>query len=1162
MSIRTIKKNKFQDNEVVARVKMFHTNKGWMAATTKTMQLGIAAGAAVAAMGGGASMIASADTVQPESTSGTTTTATSDSVTTAKDVTDKAADSKSTTQDKATQNADSTSEDKTVTDSTSTDKNQNTEENTSSNKNESSDKTNDSTAKDETKPVESTDKNTTTDKTTPEVTKPAVDNQEKPVDKVEVPTTPEVTKPVENTGNTEEVNNETTQETPTDNQNKEEKPVENTENDKADATTPVTPEVSDQNKEINNKPVDKVEDSDVTTTSPEVGKDNLTQDQIKYQESLNDALDAIQNNTFFTEEQKKALSELLKTGKTEHPEDLPQNVTIDNGKIIMFTRGQDDNKVFIAINNAQNMNPDSVDTFATEFNKKGEGASVGPSVHLPQDKNVYTSHMVIYTEDGQHWDAWCLQPMAKGPFEVTGTIGTGQKIGMTLNKLDSQEMMDKYAALIGCAWYGYQGPAAIDKDTDLFNMYTHVAMSIVAWDTNFAGLRDYQTSHNQVTQAMIDKWRAIPEVKAILDKAYTFNADTMKNFNGKNYTFQAYDGHGLDKNGQMIENSQDLFSVQWMSTPVVPKVTTTTDFNETPAPSGDQVQISDKISITDLQKNQEYTVTSQLVDKKTGEVVGTYTETFNTGDSSSKDLIAKVTVSTAQHKDELGWKTTVTPKDSSLAGATHNDKLDDTNEDTPTSQETSVGTTATTGDGQKETGIGQNITIKDNVSYSGLNPGEQYTVKGTLMDKKTGKPVVVNGKEVTATTIFKASESGKGTVTVTFVLPDNIDLQGHDVVAFEELYASKGTLVGEHKDINDKGQTVGNKTVEIHTELTDNTNEQTKGSHDIPVGDGIHLKDEVSYSGLVEGQKYVMTGTLMDKETGKAVQVNGKDVTESVEFVAGKDGKGTVEVHFILPDDIALQGHELVAFEQLGTPGNEKVITKHENWFDKNQTVKIGHPDLHTVATDKNNSHNVVAGEHTTIVDQIQYHDLVPGQKYTVKGTLMDKTTGKAVLDANGKPVTVEKTFIPTTPDGTVSVEFNFDGTKYAGHTLVAFEDIYDEHGNLIEKHEDWNDLAETVYMKAPETPQKGTSTPEKPSTPTKTTPQVGTPAPQVVTPETPQVIDKVVQVGESQPQVGEATSEGVSLPQTGDKNTAAMLAAAGLIAGLGLAGLGKKKRA
>ena len=117
-----------------------------------------------------------------------------------------------------------------------------------------------------------------------------------------------------------------------------------------------------------------------------------------------------------------------------------------------------------------------------------------------------------------------------------------------------------------------------------------------------------------------------------------------------------------------------------------------------------------------------------------------------------------------------------------------------------------IKTTAKDKDTQKSEGIAKkNATIIDTVSYSGLIIGQEYTVKGVLMLKGTNKPLLVNGKEITAEKTF-VPEKSSGSVDVEFTF-DASALKGESVVVFEHLYAD-GVEVASHTDINDKGQTV------------------------------------------------------------------------------------------------------------------------------------------------------------------------------------------------------------------------------------------------------------------------------------------------------------------------------------------------------------------
>lgn len=162
---------------------------------------------------------------------------------------------------------------------------------------------------------------------------------------------------------------------------------------------------------------------------------------------------------------------------------------------------------------------------------------------------------------------------------------------------------------------------------------------------------------------------------------------------------------------------------------------------------------------------------------------------------------------------------------------------------TLTDEKIEIGTTAT----DQESGThcakpDEEVTIVDTVSYSGLVPGREYTLSGTLMNKETGKALTdESGNEITAETVFTAeSSSGKEEVTFTF---DASAMGGGAVVVFEDLYQDD-VLLATHAKITDEGQTV--YFPQIHTAASD---EQT-GTHTAFAEKEVTIHDTVSYSGL------------------------------------------------------------------------------------------------------------------------------------------------------------------------------------------------------------------------------------------------------------------------------------------------------------------------
>ena len=375
-----------------------------------------------------------------------------------------------------------------------------------------------------------------------------------------------------------------------------------------------------------------------------------------------------------------------------------------------------------------------------------------------------------------------------------------------------------------------------------------------------------------------------------------------------------------------------------------------------------------------------------------------------------------------------------------------------------------IGTTATSEDGHRVDPLGE-VTIFDEVSYTNLKPEKEYTVSGVLMDKATGKAFLdADGKEIKAETTFTPTQP-TGTVTVEFVF-NATGLHGKEVVAFETLYY-EGIELATHAEINDEGQTVELKNPQISTVAV-----TEDGSKTTLTADDVQITDTISYSDLTVGVEYRMTGILMDKATGKPfLDFDGNEVTAEATFTP-TDADGTVDVTFMFSSLHLKQDTEVVVFETLYREDIE--LATHAQIDDEGQTVKIRVPEIGTTATSED-GHRVDPLGEVTIFDEVSYTNLKPEKEYTVSGVLMDKATGKAFLDADGKEIKAETTFTPTQPTGTVTVEFVFNATGLHGKEVVAFETLYYE-GIELATHAEINDEGQTVELKNPEIGTKATA--------------------------------------------------------------------------------------
>ena len=248
---------------------------------------------------------------------------------------------------------------------------------------------------------------------------------------------------------------------------------------------------------------------------------------------------------------------------------------------------------------------------------------------------------------------------------------------------------------------------------------------------------------------------------------------------------------------------------------------------------------------------------------------------------------------------------------------------------------------------------------------------------------------------------------------------------------------------------------------EIHTTAYD----ASDSDHYVGVGT-VKISDKVEYSHLVAGKTYTVIGELHDAATGDAVTVNGQAITAEKTFTA-EDSAGSVTLDYAF-DSYDLKGKTLVVYETL-TDAKGAKLAEHRNKSDVSQQVTVLTPKLSTSAVgDADNSKSVTAEGDVTVTDYVRYTGLTAGQTYTLTGTLMDKSTKKSFVDADGNPVTATAEFTAEAESGTATVTFTFNASSIkTGTKLIAFETL-STNGIEIADHKDINDIDQTVTVKAP----------------------------------------------------------------------------------------------
>ena len=299
-----------------------------------------------------------------------------------------------------------------------------------------------------------------------------------------------------------------------------------------------------------------------------------------------------------------------------------------------------------------------------------------------------------------------------------------------------------------------------------------------------------------------------------------------------------------------------------------------------------------------------------------------------------------------------------------------------------------IGTKATV-EGEKEVDPLDKVTLTDTVSYTGLVPGKEYKVTGVLMDKETGEKLLVDGKGITAETVF-VPETKNGSVDVTFIF-DATGLHGKEIVVFEDLYR-ENVLLATHTDINDEGQTVKIKNPEIGTKAT------ADGKKEI-TADKITITDVVSYTDLTPGKEYKLTGVLMNKATNDKLLIDGKEITAEATFTP-KATTGEVEMTFTFDARELTAETEVVVFETLYRDGIE--IAVHADIEDEGQTVKILplHGSIMTTKVNADDPTDKISGATFGVYSDADGDGIFNAKTDKLVGTLQEGDTGVYTLDS------------------------------------------------------------------------------------------------------------------------------------------------------------------
>lgn len=407
----------------------------------------------------------------------------------------------------------------------------------------------------------------------------------------------------------------------------------------------------------------------------------------------------------------------------------------------------------------------------------------------------------------------------------------------------------------------------------------------------------------------------------------------------------------------------------------------------------------------------------------------------------------------------------------------------------PVAPEPSIGTTLEGSDGAKVIDTAgkadtDTVTLIDKVAFKNLKGGQNYVIKGELVDGDGNSVGVTGVSDPFDPKASGATDSGSGyysgTINIKFQVPVAKIRENAKLVAFETLYQGtnpeNGTKVTEHKDKTDENQTVTEKP-RIGTSAKAQGDSTDEGKVAVPEeGSDVLIKDTVTWNKLKPGT-YTLSGQLMKKVGDQVVPVPGTNASKNFTVATGQL-EGTQELTFTLPAKQIEAGASYVVYEKVFKGADNTagiLVASHEDPNDKGQTVSVNPkqhklPTIETKAWVRDDGNSLISsveadGQDFKVKDQITYKDLKPGT-YTAFATLVNKDNPKDII-ASGRQV-----FTNGTENGSTRVELTVPGSKVkADGKYVVFERIYqgeqtsEPSGEPYAKHEEITDGSQTITV-------------------------------------------------------------------------------------------------
>lgn len=316
------------------------------------------------------------------------------------------------------------------------------------------------------------------------------------------------------------------------------------------------------------------------------------------------------------------------------------------------------------------------------------------------------------------------------------------------------------------------------------------------------------------------------------------------------------------------------------------------------------------------------------------------------------------------------------------------------------------------------------------ISYANLEPGHSYLVTTTIADDESGKVL----EDATRDAELKPDRpDGTMEIPITFDARKfaGKSLMAHAVIAFEESVVATS---GKRPDGKDTLHVPSIRTT-LHVSGSD--------AHEVDAKSGTKLTDTITYTNLTPGVEYVITGELVDAQTGKSA-------------IASVAEKGTTAATSASESSTTSKEQAKDAFAD--KPDATTV------WVSEDSTYHLDKACENAKGTLRRTTLGIAKAASKTACPKESGVDTKSSTSSSNTTGNESQSKGAASARQEERPSTATAKFTPKEASGTVDVEFSIDTTGLEGKRLVSLQTLTRDRRTVTE-HRDISDADQTVTV-------------------------------------------------------------------------------------------------